>query len=88
MSEIVGAAAGYPILGLAIVLLWRLYVEVRKDRDFWRDTAMRNLDLADAGSKVAEVLVTPPAKPETPLERLDRLEAVADLLLRAEGGET
>lgn len=69
MDEIfkyVGAGAGYPPLVVGIILLWRLMLEYRRDRDFWRNKyfTMRD-EVAEPLTKTVEHMVkTPPQDDE------------------------
>lgn len=92
----VGAALGYPVLGVALVMLWRLYVEVRKDRDFWRAEALgraRKVDVAtdtaeglvNQGKAVSERVAQVVRSPS--VNRQEQLEQVVELLLRGATAE-
>lgn len=91
MDETIGNLVGYPVLGVALILLWRLYMEVRKERDFWRDRALNRGEKLDDVLDTSEGLVEvgkhvrkrAKAVVEAPPDaRQERLEQVVELLLR------
>jgi hypothetical protein len=54
---IYGPYGALVLLGLAVAALWRAHTtsdyEMRVDRDFWRDLALRGTELADKATTVA-----------------------------------
>lgn len=75
--QAIGAGSGYALLALAFVVFWRLYRAVEKDRDFWREQALKSTVLADVGSKTAAALAEPTSEED---DRRNRLVAAARVL--------
>lgn len=55
--EVYGPAGALVLLGIAVAALWRSHqqqdADVRTDRDFWRDLALRGTELAEQATTVA-----------------------------------
>lgn len=95
MQDTIGNLVGYPILGVALVLLWRLYVEIRKDRDFWRAEALDRKDAMDDALDDSETLLRPlkkvekavkaRTKPPTQVTDTELLRDVIEVLLPRKG---
>lgn len=83
--------AGAGLLGLALIVFWRMFVEMRKDRDYWRERALDRAQVLDDTLDVAEQLVRPLKKVERVARRSrtkqadgqqETLEKVVDFLLK------
>lgn len=85
--QVVGAGSGYAILALAIVVWWRMYRYLEKDRDFWRNEALGRKQVADTALDVGKRMLKPLKKVEaltdasSSEERIAQLEEVVRMLL-------
>lgn len=84
MDDILKVAAGYPLVGIALVMVWRVMREYRTQMEFWRAKA---LDLLDKGNTASEALE---AAVDDDVEGQEKWKKVVDIVLerekRANGG--
>lgn len=78
--QIVGGGAGYAILALSSVVFWRMFRYLEKDRDYWRDKAMRLLGARDEDLELAERTVVPLKKIEKVVKQDPDAETVASIV--------
>lgn len=79
MDDILKVAAGYPLIGIALVMLWRITREYRRQMEFWRDKAISLMHAGDAASKVAETVVD-----RDDLDAQEKWNQVIDIVLERE----
>lgn len=78
MDIAIGGAGG-GVLTAGLILLWRLYVEVRRDRDLYREKFFEAAGIASLSAKATKDLVKLP-KVGSRKERLKVLAEIADLI--------
>lgn len=78
MDDILKVAAGYPLIGIALILIWRVMREYRRQMEFWRDKAISLMHAGDAASRVAETVVVNDEEAE------EKWRRVIDIVLERE----